>query len=68
MDLLNRFGGRVAMLGRRGRPAGSTVATYIPFTMGKKWRAEKPSGEVKDSLTTEEEHKEDGWMKPFGEK
>jgi len=36
--------------------------------MGKKWRAEKPSGEVKDSLTTEEEHKEDGWMKPFGEK
>ena len=56
------------MLGRRVRPAGSTVATYIPFTMGKKWRAEKRSGEVKDSLTTEEEHKEDGWVKPFGEK
>ena len=59
---------RSAVCRLRVRPTGSTVATYIPFTMGKKWRAEKPSGEVKDSLTTEEEHKEDGWMKPFGEK
>lgn len=59
---------RSAVCRLRVRPTGSAVATYIPFTMGKKWRAEKPSGEVKDSLTTEEEHKEDGWMKPFGEK
>jgi len=49
-------------------PSPLTFHLQWENTMGKKWRAEKPSGEVKDSLTTEEEHKEDGWMKPFGEK